>query len=581
MNSLVILLFAGVCLIGGYAFYGRFLAKTWGVDPNAKTPAHKYEDGKDYVPSSKLTVFAHQFSSIAGAGPVQGPILAAMFGWVPCLLWLLVGGVFFGAVQDFGALYASVKEDGKSIGLVIETYIGKAGRRLFTLFCWLFSLLVIAAFTSMTSSTFNGFMKAADGTVTQNFNGAAAASISLLFLVFSVIFGIIDRKTPKKKESVRAIVAIALIIVMFAIGIHMPAYLSAKNWNYVILLYLFAAAVIPMWLLKQPRDYMTTFLFVGMIFTAVIGLIVGHPQMKLNAFNGFVLTGANGSHTYLFPTLFVTIACGAVSGFHSLVSSETSSKTIDNEKDMLFVGYGAMILETLLGVCSLLICGAVAVNGLVPSGLTPFQIFSQGVAGFLGVFGVPEPIANVFMTVCIANLAFSTLDSVGRIGRMAFQELLKWDGDPAKEPAWRKVLTNQYVATIITLFLGYLLCLGGYLKVWALFGSANQMLAALVLMGIAVFLKATGRKHAMIYIPMIVMFCVTATAIVMNIRTNILAFASGNATFLVNGLQLIIAAFLIVLAVMVAVTCVKTLMLPDIKDNKKSSAPTALAGQHD
>ncbi len=561
MNSLVILLVAGVALLGGYLLYGRYLAKTWGIDENAITPATKYEDGEDYVPSSKLTVFAHQFSSIAGAGPVQGPILAAAFGWVPCLLWLLFGGIFFGAVQDFGAMYASVKNDGKSIGMIIEKYIGKAGRRFFSLFCWLFTLLVIAAFTSMVSSTFNGFTKAADGSTAQNFNGAAAATISMLFIFVAMAFGVVEKHFKNMKEGVRVAIALLLLVGMFAVGMVVPIYLTASQWNYVIMAYLFAASVMPMWLLMQPRDYLTTFMLLGMIIGAVLGLVVAHPEMKLNAFNGFVLTAANGSHSYIFPTLFVTIACGAVSGFHSLVSSGTSSKTVKNEKDMLFVGYGAMVVETLLGVCSLLVCGAVAVNGAVPADLTPFQIFSQGVAGFLETFGVPNSVANVFMTMCVSALALTSLDSVARIGRMSFQELFASDEtDKSKIPAWQKLCLNQYFATAITLFFGYLLCLGGYANVWALFGSANQMLAALVLIGVAVFLKATGRKSAMLYVPMLIMLTVTFSAIVLNIIGNVRALASGTGTFLVNGLQLIVAAFLIVLGILVAVTCIKKLL---------------------
>ncbi len=575
MNSLVILLIAAVCLSGGYLLYGRYLVKKWGINPHAQTPAVKKEDGVDYVPSSKFTVFAHQFSSIAGAGPVQGPILAAAFGWVPVLLWLLVGGIFFGAVQDFGALYASVKNEGKSIGLVIEQYIGKAGRRVFSLFCWLFTLLVIAAFTSMVSSTFNGFTADAAGNVTKNFNGAAAATISLLFIVVAMIFGLVQKGIKNMKEAVKAVVAIALLVVMFAVGMNLPLYLTATQWNYVIMAYLFLASVMPMWLLMQPRDYLTTFMLLGMIISAVVGVLVAHPAMGLNTFNGFVLTNATtGLKSYMFPTLFVTIACGAVSGFHSLVSSGTSSKTIKNEKDMLFVGYGAMVVETLLGVVSLIVVGAVAVNGAAPSDLTPFQIFSLGVAGFLEKFGIPNSIANVFMTMCVSALALTSLDSVARIGRMSFQELFLGDTtDRSQMPAWQKLLTNQYFATAITLVLGYLLCLGGYQNVWSLFGAANQMLAALVLIGIAVFLKVTNRQGAMLYIPMVVMFGVTFTAIVLNIIGNVQAFLNGSATFLVNGLQLIVAAFLIVLGVIVAVTCIKKLFTGE--EESESEAQTA------
>ena len=573
MNSLVIILIAVVVLGAGYLGYGRWLAKKWGVDQNAKTPAVANEDGKDYVPSSKLTVFAHQFSSIAGAGPVQGPIIAAMFGWVPVLLWLLVGGVFFGAVQDFGSLYASVKNGGKSIGLVIEKYIGKAGRRFFSLFCWLFTLLVIAAFTSMVSSTFNGFTAGADGAVTKNFNGAAAATVSMLFIVVAMVFGVVMKTCRNMKEWLKAIVAIVLIVAMFAVGMKCPWYLNGDQWNYVIMAYLFLASVLPMWLLMQPRDYMTTFMLVGMLIGAFVGVLVGHPDMNLNAFNGFSVVSSTGVKSYLFPTLFVTIACGAVSGFHSLVSSGTSSKTVKNEKDMLFVGYGAMILETLLGVISLIVVGAVAVGGKAPEGLTPFQIFSQGIAGFLEKFGLPNSVANVFMTMCVSALALTSLDSVARIGRMSFQELFMGDTtDTSKMPVWQKVLTNKYFATVITLFFGYLLCKGGYSNVWPLFGSANQMLAALVLIGVAVFLKATNRKHAMLYPPMLIMLAVTFTAIVFNVIGNIQKFQAGTATFLVEGLQLIVAVFLIVLGIIVAITCIKKLVFMKKENAEKAEA---------
>ena len=314
-------------------------------------------------------------------------------------------------------------------------------------------------------------------------------------------------------------------------------------------------------------------MLVAMVLSAFVGVIIAHPSMNLNSFNGFTITSASGSVSYLFPTLFVTIACGAVSGFHSLVSSGTSSKTVSNEKDMLFVGYGAMILETLLGVISLIIVGAVAVNGGVPAGLTPFQIFSAGVAGFLEKFGIPNTVANVFMTMCVSALALTSLDSVARIGRMAFQELFQTENE--NKSVLEKICTNQYFATVITLVLGYLLCLGGYENVWALFGSANQMLAALVLIGIAVFLKATGRQHKMLLPPMFIMFAVTFSAIILNVKGNIESFVNGKGTFLVNGLQLIVAAFLIVLGVLVLVTCLKTLIKTkngEASDTKQSAA---------
>ena len=551
MNGLVIVLIGIVALSAGYLLYGRWLAKKWGIDPKAKTPAYTHEDGQDYVPSSKFTVFSHQFSSIAGAGPVTGPILASVFGWVPVLLWLIIGGLFFGAVQDFGALYASVKNEGKSMGMIIEKYIGKTGRKLFMLFCWLFTLLVIAAFTDMVAGTFNGVGLDSAETAYAN---SAAASISMLFIVVAVIFGVIQKHVGKMNEWVKAVVAIALLVAMFAVGMKLPIYASKTAWIYIIMAYLFLASVLPMWLLMQPRDYMTTFMLLGMIIGAVVGVVVAHPQMQLNAFNGFNVNGSG-----LFPTLFVTIACGAVSGFHSLVSSGTSSKTVSNEKDMPMIGYGAMVVESLLGIVALVVVGAVAVGGTKPEG-TPFAIFSSGVAGFLEKLGVPVQVATVFMTMCVSALALTSLDSVARIGRMSFQELFYGEStDPKQMTPAQRVLTNKYFATVITLFFGYLLTLGGYSNVWPLFGSANQLLAAMVLIALAVFLKTTGRTGWTLYIPMFVMLAVTFTALVQKTIALAANIAALNATFLVDGLQLIVALLLMILGVLVAYSCLKKL----------------------
>ena len=561
MNGLVIVLIGIVCLGAGYLLYGRWLANKWGLDTKAKTPAFTHEDGEDYVPSSKFTVFSHQFSSIAGAGPVTGPILASVFGWVPVLLWLIVGGLFFGAVQDFGALYASVKNEGKSMGMIIEKYIGKTGRKLFMLFCWLFTLLVIAAFTDMVAGTF--VAKGVEGMTEKTANAdASAASISMLFIVVAIIFGLVQKSIAKagKKmnEWVKAIVAIVLLVAMFAVGMALPIYASKSAWIYIIMAYLFLESVMPMWLLMQPRDYMTTFMLLGMIIGAVLGVVVAHPSMNLNAFNGFTV-GSGASKQMLFPTLFVTIACGAVSGFHSLVSSGTSSKTISNEKDMPMVGYGAMVVESLLGIVALVVVGAVAVNGTKPAG-TPFAIFSTGVAGFLEKLGVPVHVATVFMTMCVSALALTSLDSVARIGRMSFQELFYGDStDPATMTPVQRVLTNKYFATVITLFFGYLLTLGGYNNVWPLFGSANQLLAAMVLIAIAVFLKTTGRTGWTLYAPMFIMLVVTFTALVQKVIALVSNVVNGKATFLVDGLQLIVAAALMVLGVCVAYSCLKKL----------------------
>ena len=553
MNTLVIVLIAAVCLVGAYAGYGRWIAKQWGIDPNAKTPAVRLEDGKDYVPTDGWTVFSHQFSSIAGAGPVTGAIQAAAFGWLPVLLWILLGGIFFGAVTDFGALYASVKNDGKSMGLLIEKYIGKFGRKVFLLFCWLFTLLVIAAFADMVAGTFNAY-ETVDG-VTQlaaaaQTNGAAG-SISLFFIVFAMLFGLVQKKFALTGWR-EMVLGLACTVAALAAGMLLPITLGKEGWLYITFIYIFFAATLPMWLLKQPRDFMTTFMFVGMIAGAVLGLLVAHPAMNLPVYTGF----NNASLGTLFPILFVTVACGAVSGFHSLVSSGTSSKTIRDERDMLKVGYGAMVTESLLAVLALCVAGAAAAADGTPAAGTPFQIFSSGVAGFFEMFGVPVYIAQCFMTMCVSALALTSLDAVARIGRMSFQELFSTD-DMAHAEGWRKVLCNVYFATIITLAGGFVLAKIGYNNIWPLFGSANQLLSALVLATLCVFLKVTGRSNKMLFPPLVIMLCVTFTALVQRVIALVQAVAAGSATFLVEGLQLIIAVLLIALGVTIVLNSLR------------------------
>lgn len=554
MNGLLLLGLSALILVVAYLFYGRYLVKTWGIDSKATTPAVAKEDGTDFVPTNKWSVFAHQFSSIAGAGPVTGPVMAMMFGWLPAFLWVIVGGVFFGAVQDFGALYASVKTEGKSMGQIIEIYIGRKGKKLFFLFCWIFTLIVIAAFADMVAGTFNGI--SADGAKLAP--NASAASISILYVFVAMAFGLFLKKV-KLEGLPKVILGIALIIAMLALGIMFPVYATKTTWIYVVFVYIFFASVTPMWLLKTPRDYLTTFLFIGMIVAAVIGVFVSNPTITTPAFVGF--KSASGS--YIFPTLFVTIACGAVSGFHSLVSSETSSKLVENEKDMLQVGYGSMLLESLLAILVIVIVGALPnlkASGVLDSTLanmaladtaTPFTKFSAGVTGLVAQLGLPQSWGLCIMTMFVSALALTSLDAVARISRMSFQEF--FEVEEGQEPSdLVKVLTNKYVSTIISLVCGYLLSLGGYVNIWPLFGSANQLLAAMVLISLAVFLKVTGRKGFMLYIPMVLMFIVTMTALVQAIYGIVMKlFVTGGFVLMVDGLQLVVAILLVALGLMI------------------------------
>ena len=557
MNGLMLVGLALVVFVAAYLLYGRWLVRTWGIDPEARTPAVELEDGGDFAPASRFTVFAHQFSSITGAGPVTGPIIAAMFGWAPALIWLLVGGVFFGAVQDFTALYASVKNKGQSLGMMIEAYVGRTGRRLFLLFCWLFTLLVLAAFADILAGTFAGTLK--DGTA--NVPGAQAASISLLYIVVAMGFGFFIRKV-NPSGVVKLLVAIVLVAAMFAAGMAFPLYLDRETWRYLTFGYCFIASVLPMWLLMEPRDYLSSFLLLGMVAGGVIGVVAAQPVINMPAFVGFTVNGQS-----LFPILFITIACGAVSGFHSLVSSGTSSKAIANERDMLPVGYGAMLVESLLGVVALVIACAAASNGHLPQG-TPFQIFAGAIGGFFQMFGLPSGISACVITMCVSALAMTTIDSVARIGRMSFQELFA-AGEGEEESSFQKLCQDKYFSTSVTLVLGLALCQAGYMSIWPLFGAANQLLSALVLISLAVFLKVTGRKGWMLYVPMVFMFLVTMSAMVMSVWGIFSKLSAGNFVLMVDGLQLVLALALMTLALLVVKHCGRELL------GKEEPAPLA------
>jgi carbon starvation protein len=547
MNGLTILVVSFVVFLIAYLGYGRWLANKWGIDPNAPTPAHSMRDGGDYVPAKRSVVFGHQFASIAGAGPINGPIIAAMFGWLPVLVWIIIGGIFFGAVQDFSAMYASVKNKGKTIGYLIELYIGKTGKTLFLLFVWLFSILVVAAFADIVAVTFNGF--AADGT--QIAANASVATTSILFIVAALGLGAFLQKSQPGGYTSAAI-AIVILVACIALGLNFPLFAAKMPWLYFVFIYIFAASVMPVWMLLQPRDYLNSFLLVFMIAAAFLGVIISNPAMNLPAFVGFEVNGMP-----MFPILFVTVACGAVSGFHSLVASGTASKQINNERDMLPISFGGMLLECLLAVIALVAVGALAVDGKMPAGSPP-TVFAQAIAGFLTGLGLPEQLIFTLITLAVSAFALTSLDSVARVGRLAFQELFS-DADKAAGPV-AKFFSNRFVATFCTLLMGYLLALRGYQNIWPLFGSANQLLAALALIACAVFLKRTKREGWMLYVPMLFMLVVTFTALVMTI-VRLAGKLGSEAGFNIasDGLQLIFAILLLGLGVLVAVAGMKKL----------------------
>ncbi|WP_320986066.1 carbon starvation CstA family protein [Hungatella effluvii] len=573
MNGLTMMILAVVVLGGAYLIYGRYLAKKWGINPDSKTPAYEMEDGVDYVPADTNVVFGHQFASIAGAGPINGPIQAAMFGWLPVMLWILLGGVFFGAVQDFASMYASVKNKGRSIGYIIELYIGKLGKRLFLLFTWLFSILVVAAFADIVAGTFNGF-DANGATVTAN---GAVATTSLLFIVFAVGLGFYLKYTRFPKM-LNTLFAIALLVLAVGLGLAFPIYVPQSAWLIFVFIYVIIACVTPVWALLQPRDYLNSYLLIAMIVGSVLGICVYNPSMNLPSFTAFKLTAANGSVSYLFPALFVTIACGAVSGFHSLVASGTASKQIKNEKNMLPVSFGAMLLESLLAITALIAAGFVATQEGLPAGTSP-QLFAQAISIFLTSLGLPESVCYTLITLAISAFALTSLDSVARVGRIAFQEFFTDDSiAPEDQSPLNKVLTNKYFATILTLVLCYALSRAGYASIWPLFGSANQLLSALALIACAVFLKKTKRQGAMLWGPMVIMLGVTFTALALKI-TELVTALSGQFVF-GNALQLVFAVLLLILGVIVAFEGIKKLIGKDeTSENTETSDAKKSAGE--
>lgn len=571
MNGVVLMVVAAAVLAAGYLGYGRWLASKWGVDREALTPACRMEDGKNFSPASAFTVFSHQFSSICGAGPVTGTIVAMAFGWLPVVLWVLVGGIFFGAVHDFGALYASMKNNGKSLAQLIEKYIGRTGRRLFLLFCWLFCLIVIAAFTSMVAGTFK-FTPDAAGAVdfAKSYAAGCAGTISILFTFVAMAFGWACRKfnlTGAKQFAT----GVVLMVAMFAVGMQFPVYLDLNGWIAVVMVYLVFAGAMPIQTLKQPRDYLTSIMMIVMIVCAVLGIVVlgakGQATITAPVFTGF--TSASGM---MFPVLFVSVACGALSGFHSLVSSGTSSKMVENEADAVKVGYGAMVVESFVGILAIIIAGIMfsdmntagtgALNGDVAS--TPFAIFATGIARGMQAFGIDGTVATVFMTMNVSALALTSLDAVARIGRTSFSEFFAASNDAlaveSEKAGAMKVLGNPWFATVVTLLPGLALTFGGYLNIWPLFGASNQLLGGMTMITLAVFCKCTGRKGLMLYVPVAFLLVCTFTSLGMSIAGCVTALQTGGmAVMATSGLQLVFAVLLVALGLIVTGNCLKEL----------------------
>ena len=557
MTALLIILAAIALLIIGYVTYGSWLAKQWGIDPTRKTPAIEKEDGVDYVAAPPAVLMGHHFSSIAGAGPINGPIQASVFGWLPVFLWCVIGGIFFGGLQDFGSLFASIRHDGKSLGEIINDTMGQKAKKLFLIFGLLVLILVIASFVNVVAGTFfteeGGF-----GFTTAPTNNQTTAMISLLFIVIAVIYGYVTNKMNVKTlpASIAGVVAIVLITV---IGLNCGFVMGRTAWIVFIGVYIVIASLVPVWILLQPRDYLSSFLLYAMMAIAVVGILVaaftGSAKFEIP-----VVTGWSTSIGNIFPALFITVACGACSGFHSLISTGTTSKQLRNEKDAKPIGYGSMLIESALGVVSLIAVGMVFAKYQEGGFGSPSAAFGAGIAIMFGAegTGIYNTIAAL-LTLAVSVFALTSLDTGTRLSRFMFSELfLKEDEATWKDASGvRKVLAHPLFGTTFMVVIG---CILGGLKlsaIWALFGAANQLLAGIALLAVCAWLGEVGKNNKMFFIPMVFMLCATLTSLVQTIIKKFGLVGSGEAVW-GDYFQLVFALAMAVLAVILVIEGIQT-----------------------
>jgi len=533
MSASILLLSAIILFVFGYRFYGRFLSHKLGIDPNLQTPAHTMNDGVDYMPARRSVLVGHHFASIAGAGPILGPIYGVIFGWVPVFFWILIGSIFVGGVHDFTSIVASVRHGGKSIGEVIESVIGLSGKRLFLIFAWFMLILVVAVFCRAVASI---FVKA-----------PATASASLSIVLLAVLFGL-SLYHFKIPLWVASSLSVLLLFGCLILGTRFPIQFSFQTWMFILIGYIFIASVTPVWILLQPRDYLNSFLLYAILLGGAVGIFVSNPQVTFPSFTSF--------HTdlgMLFPILFVTVACGAISGFHSLVSSGTTSKQLNNERDAQVVGYGSMLIEGILAVIALITALVLAKGDysylITQKGGGPIEIFATGVGGFIASLGIPQSTAVTFAALAISAFALTSLDTATRLGRFLFQEYFsgeKFQKFNKKESGLDQanLIQNRFFATFCTVgAAGALAFTGSSQTIWPLFGASNQLLAAIVLLAITIWFSKLKKKNLFVKIPMVFMFVVTLTALINLVHKNIIG--QNWILFSFSFFLLILAVFLI------------------------------------
>ena len=496
MSLSILLLISAIILLLAYWIYGKYVYNKFGLSNARKAPSHTHRDGIDYEPSKPIVVLGHHFASIAGAGPIVGPIIAVTFGWIPAVIWILVGGIFFGAVHDLGSMAASLRTEGKSIGVIIRNQIGIKGKQLFILFSFSTLILVIGVFSDIIAKTFVA--------------NPGVASASILFIFLAVAFGYLNRWVGNKNIAFITITVIGVILMYYFVylGTQLPIALDYNWWVGGLLAYAFLASVTPVSLLLQPRDYLNSYLLYGMMIAAVAGVIVADPEIKMST----EVQVSSESLGYVFPVLFVTIACGAISGFHALVASGTTSKQLDKESDAKIVGFGGMLIESFLAIISV---GAVIIlsrteylDRLTVEG--PVALFSTGLGGMISSLGISESFAVGFVALTVSAFALTTLDTCTRLARFTLQEYF----EDMPQPAAQVMAKNRYLSTTIVVILSVLLLASGeFSRLWPIFGSANQLLAALALLTIGVWLIKKNISATFVTIPMFFMFTVTLASL--------------------------------------------------------------------
>ncbi len=525
MNGIELILIALLFYIVAYKLYGSFITKRFEVNNTKETPSHTMYDGVDYCPAKAPVLLGHHFASIAGAGPIVGPVIAAGFGWLPVYLWVVFGAIFIGGVHDYSSIIASVRHQSKSIGFIIQSYLGVNGKKLFLIFSWATLILVIAVFTIIVADTFTHI--------------PSAGTSSILFILLAILFGITIYRL-KVPLWIATIVGVILLFLSIPAGNLFPIQLDNLTWQLILFVYIFTASVTPVWILLQPRDYLNSFFLYALMAGGFIGIFFAAPSINLPAFATFSLDKVG----YLFPALFVTVACGAISGFHSLVASGTTAKQLNKETDGRIVGYGGMLIEGLLAVLSLIAVASMVnkefLDLLVSKG--PVAAFSLGVGRFINaipVLNISIPLAQSFTALAVSAFALTSLDTATRLARFMFQEFFEGKGQPEK----KFILQNRFIATGITIVFGAALTFSGQtMSIWPVFGSANQLLAALALLALSVWVANLKKGFMFVLIPMIFMFSVTLTALGMLIYTN---FNKTNYTLAVISILLFTLAVLL------------------------------------